>query len=165
VKLALLPFGEVDSSLLAAVISPLSEAFGATVVLGASLPLPTDAFDAERNQWLGAKFVAAVARARRRDWRSALGVTAVDLFSPELNFVFGQASMKYGAAVMSTARLGGTSELWATEAVHELGHTFGLQHCTDRRCVMWFSDTVEESIEKGHRFCAVHAKALREVMG
>ena len=39
------------------------------------------------------------------------------------------------------------------EAVHELGHTFGLRHCDDWRCVMTSSHAVERLDVKGAEFC------------
>jgi archaemetzincin len=40
-----------------------------------------------------------------------------------------------------------------TEAVHELGHVWGLGHCTRNDCVMWFSNTLAETDRKGNKFC------------
>jgi archaemetzincin len=39
------------------------------------------------------------------------------------------------------------------EAVHELGHTFGLRHCDDWRCVMTSSHGVERLDVKSAEFC------------
>ncbi|HET6437289.1 MAG TPA: peptidase M54, partial [Anaeromyxobacter sp.] len=39
------------------------------------------------------------------------------------------------------------------EAVHELGHCFGLRHCQSPGCVMGRSSSVHEVDEKGHGLC------------
>jgi archaemetzincin len=39
------------------------------------------------------------------------------------------------------------------EAVHELGHTFGLRHCNHWQCVMSSSHAVERLDVKEARFC------------
>ena len=76
-----------------------------------------------------------------------LGVTTCDLYVPVLTFVFGEAQLDGNCAVVSTARLHEEfyglprercllRERLIKEAAHELGHTFGLRHCPDWRCVM-----------------------------
>ena len=46
------------------------------------------------------------------------------------------------------------------EAVHELGHTFGLRHCADWQCVMSSSHAVERLDIKGVEFCAACRKEV-----
>jgi archaemetzincin len=93
-----------------------------------------------------------------------LGVTACDLYVPVLTFVFGEAQLEGTCAVVSTARLDDefyglprSMELLKArlvkEAVHEIGHTFGLRHCDDWRCVMTSSHGVERLDVKGVEFC------------
>lgn len=102
-----------------------------------------------------------------------LGVANVDLFIPVLTFVFGEAQLGDRAAVVSAHRLDNRLyglepnphlqyERLVKEAVHELGHTFGLLHCRDTRCVMASSNYVEEIDLKGDRFCERCLDALRE---
>ena len=69
--------------------------------------------------------------------------------------------------MLSTARLRVAAETTdrlrrraATEAIHELGHTFGLRHCSRPSCVMWFSNTLAETDRKDVRPCAEHSHAL-----
>ena len=47
------------------------------------------------------------------------------------------------------------------EAVHELGHTFGLIHCPAPGCAMGFSNSIEEVDLKSNRFCPGCAAAYR----
>ena len=39
------------------------------------------------------------------------------------------------------------------EAIHELGHTFGLRHCDDWNCAMASSHSVESLDVKGDELC------------
>ncbi|MGV9200035.1 MAG: archemetzincin, partial [Promethearchaeia archaeon] len=38
------------------------------------------------------------------------------------------------------------------EAIHELGHTFGLEHCHNR-CIMSFSNNLQQTDDKPPKFC------------
>ncbi len=42
----------------------------------------------------------------------------------------------------------------AKEAVHELGHVFGVGNCRDWRCVVAFSNSLADTDYKGQTFCA-----------
>jgi len=39
------------------------------------------------------------------------------------------------------------------EAVHEVGHTLGLAHCTNSSCVMFFSNSILDTDRKKSAFC------------
>ena len=93
-----------------------------------------------------------------------LGVTALDLFVPRLNFVFGLAELQQNCAIISVARLDPRfynqapdlallQERALKEAIHELGHLLGLPHCRDSRCIMFFSNTLADTDRKGPGFC------------
>lgn len=88
-----------------------------------------------------------------------LGVTDVDLFIPVLTFVFGEAQLGGAAAIVSVARLREpasarlTGERLLKEAVHEVGHTFGLVHCRSNVCVMARSPALPAVDVKTGRLC------------
>ncbi len=96
-----------------------------------------------------------------------LAVTEVDLYAGDLNFVFGIAQPSGRACVISLFRLSLDADeerfrgRALKEAMHELGHTFGLGHCADPGCVMWFSNTLEETDRKGATYCPRCAETLR----
>jgi len=91
-----------------------------------------------------------------------LGIVDHDLYVPELNFVFGEASPRVADISLTRLRqdfynLSQDQSLFykraLTEAVHELGHTYGLGHCEDPRCVMFFSNSLIDTDRKGSEFC------------
>ena len=101
-----------------------------------------------------------------------LGVTGLDLFVPVLTFVFGEAQLEGRCALISLHRLHEEfyglppdnrllEERALKEAVHELGHTFGLKHCPDWQCVMASTHAVERLDLKGADFCRSCRKLVR----
>jgi archaemetzincin len=94
-----------------------------------------------------------------------------DLFKNGNSFVFGLARESVGAGVISTARLGneyygrrGSDDDYidriAKEGAHEVGHLLGLPHCSDRECVMFKPDTLDELDRKKKMLCPLCRKQL-----
>ncbi len=128
------------------------------------------ALDAGRHQYHSTAILQRLERHCDLDSR-ILGVTSCDLFVPVLTFVFGEAQLDGNCATVSLARLREEAyglppredllrERLLKQAVHELGHTFGLRHCADWRCVMTSSHAVERVDVKSAEFCAVCLKSV-----
>lgn len=88
----------------------------------------------------------------------ALGVTRSDLYSRNLNFVFGLASYYEKSCVISVARLMTSNtalykERVTKEAMHEMGHLLGLGHCHNPKCVMYFSNCLADTDYKSKELC------------
>lgn len=122
------------------------------------------AYSPERNQYHATLLLASLLRTLPEPGSRILGITGVDLYIPVLTFVFGQAQLAGPGSILSTYRL--QNEFYGLppdpdvlldrvmkEAVHELGHSFGLVHCPDFRCVMNASTYVEEVDLKGDWYC------------
>lgn len=131
------------------------------------------AFDSRRRQHSSTAILRGLLKEPPRDAFKVLAVTDRDLFIPVLTFVFGEAQLGGVGAVVSTARLRGDSGgepydpgLFASrllkECLHELGHTFGLTHCTESACFMSRSNTVFDVDRKGTAPCPDCAARLRE---
>jgi len=96
----------------------------------------------------------------------ALGFTNADIFVRGLNFAFGVGSAEHRSALVSTFRLAMPypqlfRQRVLKEAIHELGHVFGLDHCSNARCVMHFSNSIEDTDFKGTEFCTKCTKGIR----
>ncbi len=87
-----------------------------------------------------------------------------DLFRNGTSFVFGLARESVGAGVVSTSRLAneyygrqGSDDDYvdriAKEGAHEIGHLLGLPHCSDRECIMFRPDTLDELDRKKKALC------------
>lgn len=172
-RVAVIAIGAPDDEVLASVEQAVAAAIGGPVERLAPLPEPPGAFDSGRGQWSAPEMLLALLKARPAAAERILGVTARDLFVPVLSFVFGQAQMDGPTAVISTARI---SQAFSglpedrplllqrarKEALHELGHTYGLVHCPDAGCPMSLSVGVVQVDRKGESFCAACAALVRE---
>jgi archaemetzincin len=129
-------------------------------------------YDPARGQYNSTLFLKQLLRTEWHPRARILGVTGVDLFIPVLTFVFGEAQLNGRAAVVSIHRLRSeayglprqddlTADRLVKEAAHELGHTFGLIHCSDAACVMHSSTYVEEIDLKQETFCASCLQEIR----
>ncbi|MCL4793392.1 MAG: archaemetzincin [Bryobacteraceae bacterium] len=123
------------------------------------------AFDPLRQQTYSTALLARLAQAPLPEGIALLGITDADLYVPVLTFVFGEAQMPGRAALVSLARLreefyglppdlSRLEERLLKEALHELGHTQGLRHCDDWRCVMVSSHAVSKLDVKDAGYCA-----------
>jgi archaemetzincin len=159
----LISVGTLPPAMLGFLQEGLTQELGAVVRMEGNLPLPASCPEG-RSQYPGAPFLAALAAARSPGEEVVLGVTGVDLTAPGLNFVFGLADPPSGCAVISLARLYPEfygqprdprrfKERAVKEAVHELGHLWGLGHCPDPACVMSFSNSLSDTDRKGPGFC------------
>ena len=125
---------------------------------------PESAFDTSRGQYSSTKILRQLLEDPQEPADRTLGVTSVDLFTPVLTYVFGEAQLSGRAAVVSLHRLRpevyglppDEALLYARlhkEVVHELGHTYGLLHCRNMGCVMGTAAYAEEIELKTAQFC------------
>jgi archaemetzincin len=125
---------------------------------------PGVSFDHSRRQYNANVLLRELLTDPDGEGTKILGVTGCDLFAPALTYVFGEAQLNGRAGIVSIERL--RSEAYGLypndrllrrrlqkEAIHELGHTYGLVHCRDASCVMHASTWAEQIDFKSARFC------------
>ena len=159
--------GHADEEMLEAVRVHVAEEFAAAVTLHIPEERPSGTLDLRRHQHSSREILRWLLARAPADGTRLLGITNVDLFIPILTFVFGEAQLEGQAAIVSYARLVDgddrtlTTRRLAREAVHELGHTFGLVHCMGVAgaghdagpCVMSRSASVRAVDAKSTRLC------------
>lgn len=172
-KLYVVPIQLSDDSSVGLLLTYLAHAFRIeTEILWKEFDL-TKAYDAGRHQYYSSTILAELIENPPADAFRMLGVTGVDLYVPVLTYLFGEAQFKGLGAIISTFRLQNEfyeqphdtqlfHERLLKEAVHELGHTYGLVHCNYPGCVMNSSTYIEDVDEKMVSFCGACAKIVEE---
>jgi archaemetzincin len=150
------PIGHVDPEVLSFLKHSLASISQAEMLN--PIEVPEGAYDKARNQYEGSAILDALPL--KED--AILGITEADAYVEGLNFIFGLA---WGSrAFISLWRLRPNlydpiededllKQRSLKEAVHELGHVFGLKHCPNRRCVMHFSNSIRDTDFKDWKFC------------
>lgn len=169
----LIPFGPIEDELLLELEIGLWQVFGFNMKRLPAFPDPDYALDPKANQWSSIPILKHLLQARPVDAVRVLGITERDLFIPMLSFVYGHAQLSGPAAVISLARL--RQKFYRLppndpllhhramkEAVHELGHTFGLVHCSDPECAMSLSNSIRMVDAKRPELCTNCSELLEE---
>jgi len=168
--ISLVPIGFVDGDHLELLGEQLASRLGAACLIQPRRQNGEFAYHRARGQYHSTEILKRLLEdPHTESWR-ILGVTDLDLYIPILTFVFGEAQLGAGAALVSTHRLRPEfyglpenpellQERLLKEALHELGHTFGLRHCPDYLCVMSASHAVERIDLKQAVFCPACAGA------
>jgi len=147
----------------------LSKEFNVSVRTASTIneTAPFNSFNKQRNQWNSSNILEWLLDRNKPDGSTKiLGLCDFDAYSNGLNFVFGEAHINRRASAIYLPRL--RQEFYGVradnslfcqrivkEAVHELGHAFGLNHCNNTRCVMHFSNSLHDTDIKENIFCSI----------
>ena len=119
----------------------LKEAYPSVSIQKESLALPKEYYNKERNRYSGTGLLKDLTRLRKGN--VVLGLTDEVIFkanelSPTYG-IFGVSPVGAYVAVISSTRPSGkqhSNDHLVKLMMHELGHSFGLNHCSNQHCFM-----------------------------
>lgn len=157
------PIGQIsDTTIFHFLKNELNKIFKIPVRIEKPVSIDSSCYNEDRDQYYSPLLLKRLSSKNPNE--IVLGIVSVDLYVEGLNFIFGQASLTERKAIISLIRLKQESyglkpnptlfkRRTLTEAVHELGHIYGLNHCSNPRCVMFFSNSLKDTDYKGFEFC------------
>lgn len=148
-KVLLVPLASFPDDLIDAVEEGLREELDVETQRLEPVALPASAYYQPRRRYRADEllvFLKGLVGGKEPGTR-ILGMTEVDISTTKGPYydwgIFGYAEMPGQAAVISSKRLRRRARdaehlrfRVVTTAIHEIGHTFGLPHCREKRCVM-----------------------------
>lgn len=163
-KITLITLNNIDSSFLSQIADTVGMEFQRPVeILHEQIDL-IEFYDPARRQYNGSELLKTVDRMKPEKALKSIGLLNVDIFIPILTYIFGQAYLNGATGIASMYRL--KNEHYGLKSddklllsrfkkviIHELGHTFGLQHCHIPSCVMRSGVYVEDLDQKNSSFC------------
>jgi archaemetzincin len=170
-SISVVPINAVDATFLDRLGLCLEERFLETARVERALMVPRNALNATRQQLFLSTLTSKVLRGFPEHEGILLAVTEFDLYKTSHRFIFGDGDDGARVATVSLHRL--RSEFYGEaadanvlfqralkESVHELGHAFGLKHCYNARCAMYYSNSIFETDNKMSHFCEVCDRRL-----
>jgi archaemetzincin len=174
-NITLISFGYFDQEILERISPDISREFSFPVrTKSGNLDL-SEFYDPSRRQYNGTTLLTKINTEFATDSTKTLGLFNIDLFIPILTYIFGQAFLNGRIGIASIYRLSNERygirtddtillERFRKETIHELGHMFGLIHCSDPVCVMRSSTYVEDIDQKGQALCSLCRMQLKNTL-
>lgn len=134
------PFGDIQPESVAFVVHKIKEVYPNVKVLDA-IDLPENAYYKERNRYRADSLIQFLNRKTKNGFIT-IGLTSKDISTAKGKIKdFGVMGLGYKpgkSCIASKFRLNNKNEneQFFKVAIHELGHTQGLDHCSEKKCFM-----------------------------
>ena len=163
-KIVIVPLGENDFLELNRLAAHLAQVFACAVDILSGARVPDEAYSPARGQYFAMILLQKLELLRSADREKILALVDEDLFTPDRAWVIGASDRIAGTSVISTHRLrqeyfGFEDEeevvyhRTCKEAVHQLGHLFGMRSCRNPRCAMFTTERMQDIDIKREKFC------------
>jgi archaemetzincin len=161
--------GEAEVS---AVVSAIQAFYAVRVAVLPPSPLPRSAYYPPRGRYRAERLLDFLVGQGQKGARVVLGLTTADISTTKGQYsdwgVMGLATLDGKSAVLSSFRCkrgarnaAHARERFAKTAVHELGHSFGLEHCPTRGCLMHDGEGSVLTTDTETDFCETTRERLR----
>ncbi len=170
ILIAIQPLGSVSRRTQSAIKARLEQAYFATVTILPTKPLPKEAFYPTRSRYRADRLLPILATNQKFD--KIIGITGVDISTtkpPNKDWgVFGLGQMPGKSCVVSDFRLQKKGAVSSTErlsrvAIHEIGHTLGLDHCPTPKCTMSDAKGAMKTVDEETGFCALCRRRVKTI--
>ena len=162
-SLAILPFKAVDSGLLTELKTGLEKQLALPITVLEDAALPSLAFYKPRQRYIADSLLVFLRQLNKGRFEKIIGVTTKDISTrkdPHENWgILGLGSCPGEACVISSFRAGKTKIAYKdfirrmiTLALHETGHTYGLEHCAISSCIMKDAEG-KMNLDDGDSYC------------
>jgi archaemetzincin len=163
---ALQPLGdEIAGAEVEAASEAIAALYGFQVRVLPRAALPAQAWYPPRQRYRAEKILPFLAERKPADAWRILGLTGVDISTTKGKYedwgVMGLGDLDGTAGVLSLFRCkkgardaAHARERFAKVALHELGHTLGLDHCPNQGCLMRDAEAKVSTVDDEHDLCA-----------
>ncbi|HEY6078494.1 MAG TPA: hypothetical protein VIW29_06815 [Polyangiaceae bacterium] len=171
-RIVLQPLGpDLPEQQLRAVSAALQAFYAIELELRPALALPPSAFYPKRRRYRAERLLDFLVERGSASARVTLGLTSVDISTSKAPYedwgILGLATLDGRSAVLSSFRCrrgardaAHVRARLAKTAVHELGHSFGLEHCPTPGCIMHDGEGSVLTTDTEHDLCAETRAAL-----
>jgi len=162
------PVGNPPEKILNAMCAQLESSLKIRFRMLAKVPVPKETYNQWRKQHNAEtlmQIISNLPEVRFIDREiPSMAITDEDIYYRGLNYTFSIQDPQKSSCILSLARMrpefyddkpndAKVTERLIKEAMHEIGHLKGLEHCTNPSCVMVFSASIAEVDQKKKEFC------------